>query len=759
MAHVTKATLLGSNPVHAGDSPGGGANSKFMSHGEGAEAQYFNRAFAALADNIDNILAIGNFKSMVVCDASGDDTGDDQDCDYSGATALQDAITAASNGTIIFVRAGTYSGPTGAAWNITQDDLTIVGEGGRGTSPAVRIQIDSGYTIDFQGDGVHIESVQFEADTPATSMDVIFSGTNVSMKRCTIDTHRLYTNAENVSIEDVTISPYDSGLLIGSASLNCHIKNVVITAPTAPLSTDYSVSIANTSDKTVLENVYALYNTTDMYGLRIGDGAYGFTLKNCYFHIQDGKALYTVGGFEEGRFENCDFRCADGTCFEINGIIHRASFDNCYFTSNQRVLDTGATALDLGFTFENCQLKNTASAWHSYQPIRVMGARNPEESSTGYAPYFKNCVFFDRYSKGADIANAPGTTGTPSSTFPVFQLEGCRAENITFDRTGISWVIFDGEWISLHACIIDGLKVIMGTGNLTPFLYDDPSSANGLINIYASKISNILIGDRFGWATQTGGRTSWDQPLIFAAGKNYTSTSVDQLYGKTVLDGVFINSETAGANRWIVEDAAYKALALHCANDVMVKNLVWSEDNILGYMGAYSNDVGIVTLGDRCIFYTGEFSLSESTTTVGIPCFITLIGDGVVIRDSRLYITPLASPYFDALIGSIGSVYGTVIDGCHMVWNNAVIATSYFVDNATQYAGLRLTNCYLYSGSTSGNNTFLNLHDDSRAILVGNHFQASSGNPPGFVGGLDAKPATFSELNTAIAAGTPAIFE
>lgn len=55
MAFRSRATLLSTLPIDAGDTPGYPAGTRFVFNGEDAEAEHFNRAFGALAENTDDL--------------------------------------------------------------------------------------------------------------------------------------------------------------------------------------------------------------------------------------------------------------------------------------------------------------------------------------------------------------------------------------------------------------------------------------------------------------------------------------------------------------------------------------------------------------------------------------------------------------------------------------------------------------------------------------------------------------------------------
>ena len=210
MTYRNRTTLQGSVPADTSDTPGGGVGCRFVTY-ENATAENLNRPHYALAENTDHLYARDEF---VVCGPSAADG-----VDYSGASAVEDALTAGEKK--ILVLDGTYT---------FSASVTLSAEG-----TVIRGESESGVTLDFSGGSYSLnlgaDNVTLENLTLSFSSGYGISASSVGdgsiIRRCTVNGNLVLTNVNNIQIVDSSFTASGSKTFsFSNASALCEFVSV-----------------------------------------------------------------------------------------------------------------------------------------------------------------------------------------------------------------------------------------------------------------------------------------------------------------------------------------------------------------------------------------------------------------------------------------------------------------------------------------------------------------------------------------------------
>jgi hypothetical protein len=675
MPYRTLATLQDTCAADTGDTPTKAAGCKFLGQSEEATTENDNRAHRALAENDEYLIAQMTHKSFYILDPGGTDTGDDQDCDFSGATALQDALTAHTDDVTLFLRGGAYVLPTGADYLISGANITLIGTGAKdGTTPPV-ITVDSTYDLDITGDNFKMSGVRVAPSVAAATMKVYFSSCeNPDVRSCVIDNMSLDvgTGVAGGVFENIVCGGYDRSLNVFGA------QNVVLNSITVRHSSSPGVGVANvTFDGPDHLTVNGLDIEAGTPAVQVGCKIGTNTINQCTFNSMDiytgdDVALQWTGTFSHSRdvFNGCTFVCGEATAFEIDDDLDLTAvvFHGCEFQSERSLFDSEGSfgaAKDLQLSFRDCTFENTSSVWY-VEPVFVF----TNSAVRGRCSTLDDCVIKDTRSKNSTAAGDPGV-GSGGSQVDLVELEGVAARGITFDRDGVTWAVQDGSWVKITDCAVDTLRILTGTLSNEEWEFSGPG--DGLIEVYWSKVTDIFLGPTL--------RGEWTKPVLYMKGRLYDEDNPDDMNTQCVVDGLQIVNTTASGD-WQMVALDVSPLFAYLSDKCTLRHLTFHDDSHLedwdqGGAGAGGDGLTetLFLIGDDCVLEMCDIHL-DCSAYGEVDKIVTMSGQRSVVRNNKFFVEPDTTNFKpDAVIwGTASTIMGCLVEG-NIITHSGALST------------------------------------------------------------------------------------
>jgi len=455
MSFSTAATLLDTCEAFGTDTPTKAAGCRFIGQSEPGVSAAVNRALVALAENDEYLVANMTHKSWVVCDVAGAASGNDQDCDYAGATAIQDALDALGDNTMLFVRSGTYTLFEQGSSNeldITQDHVRIVGVG-----HGVVFEIGTGDNLECTGDNIAIENVSF--DWVGGTSVVRALGSYFRMSDCDLNLVYLFLGGDNLTVERTHITNDSYCLRIDGSWIevtNCHFEGTrTATGIGEPVVGIYDSHHVTVKDCKV---VPTSPTTATQVGLSVIDLTYDITFLNC--HFQGGlNPAFTYGSdhatnLTSASFIGCTFQNTPAKATELEyGPV---------------MPNTVNTFQLVQLSFSDCRIETLGSTWYA-GPFCQLIAEEPLE--VGYehqkvASYItlNNVWFEDHWAKGYDGTDDPPADASGASVVSVLNLYGVSGRAVTFEREPDYNTQNCASWLDMKRCTLADLRVNYDVG-------------------------------------------------------------------------------------------------------------------------------------------------------------------------------------------------------------------------------------------------------------------------------------------------------
>lgn len=717
-------------PASTSNPSGTAATCRFLADGDTANASTLNRPNYALGENTDYLAA----KVQQFVTAGPADSG----ADYEGTSAVVDAVTdiiSDGNPATLYVLNGSYEGPSGSAWGISQQGLTIIGEG---AGSDVIFLIDEGFPVQLTGNDITIENVQFDVSGATSSTAIQFYCFRSTLRHVFVkDMHIDFATGGNNRVEDIAAFPHTNAVTCSGSDNSC-VRNLRIYTPSSS-ATEALIDISSPSIGLTFDNIY-YDGGVGIRGIQISADCRQLTFKNILMEVGDVEGLYLSGSLNSCSFENCTFKSGDGYALLIDNTIDTCSLANCVFQSDTQLVSAGtdASPLHLGISFYRCKFVNSAIDWYELPAMEVCGWQFPKSGEhSDRSPYFEDCYLYDIWSKSADTGGvAPGTLVVPTSTFAPFHFRGCTMKNMVISRDGISYVIFDNSWLHMYGCDAKGLKVLQDTATPSVHTFNSASTTYGLLLFGGgSKIENLEVGTVFGG--------TYEVPIIYTTSTSSYVFSTTQPQ-RTVLDGVHISSFTASS--WVRGDTR-EALMLEMSTGSDVRGFTCGDDSDFGDMSAQSNGPALILIsGLYCTLSNSLISVTHNSGTKGIPYVVIVSGPGCYLNNNRIVLDPTSSTFQDIIqVTSNGD--GLVINDCFIRLDGDMVSGSHLIagDSAE---GIRIKGCQLVADDTVLNQVYIDLGaSDAYAAINGNILQTTNGASVPTITAGDSVPTAFSDTN------------
>lgn len=596
-------------------------------------------------------LDAASLKSVYVLDATGAEAAD-----YSGSSALQDAITDLGSDCTLFLRSGTYELPAGADYDITADNIVIIGE----SEDTTIIEIDDGYDVILTGNSLHFKNIKFTIDGGATSVtNVDLAGDRCELKNCTLTDMTIKIEGDYNKVTDCICGGFRQGFVMFSAT-KTYISNVVISEPSSPSSSFPLISLEQCSD-CHFDGVISNSSSSACPGVWFEGSPEQsrITFKECCIRVGDDAALeFYQGSLKDLLFESCRFESQDGKGLHINATktFDNISFIGCTFRSLGTVLESEIllTAKIANITFQRCNFENSNSSYYD-GPVLSMNV-NLEESIIESVSRcnFIDCRIIDTKSKGCTTVADPGTTEVPTDVVGVVALVGVHVENLIVDRQGITYDIQDSPWVKLTDCIVNGLTIRYDCDSGNVFSYDDNS--DGLIEVLDNSVlKNLVVRGPLGLGCDS--TNGWARPLLYIKGKRTYGITDLRSGAIAVVDGVEIKQTTT--DEWY----AISTLIANIDDFATLRRLTVGDTMEFSKSGGYNKVTGrLIELSGMCSKLEDCFiSLTDGSTNGGLLKYVIYSygSSPCEIINNKIYLDdPTVSTInLDAVVYFFGSSY------------------------------------------------------------------------------------------------------
>ena len=511
--------------------------------------------------------------------------------DFIGTSALEDALDHAisiGGNTTLFCRPGSYV--FSAAYDISQDNIKIVGEGG------VNLDFQSGaYDLTVSGDGVCFTDCTLLFSTSGGS-GIRWDGDRGKMDHCDVSFGELDVTGDHFSADTVdcqSTAGVSNGLILNGVSYTT-LRNCEF---------DVALGKALSVETAVCDRLVA---------------------ENCIFKSDDLACFDVQIDLEYSKFTSCRFESEDATCFNLADTLRRSSFHSCEFSAQDGLaLYVGRSDFYL-VEFHNCRFESVPGTLTSsgivdcYLPT---GYPSAITQSSSQSVGFYNCEFTDdtatvRYQNPA-VRLVSVLADSAEQMF--IKMENCSLRSDACgcnDGAGGEEVGFEMMGVMLHNSAINGANQadMYEDGPMFRFyncrldvvqLWVAASVTNAAV--YSDGVCEVLAGTEAHDLKIIGGFLENNRPLLHIEGDGLHQAMPPLAGRAAVVDGLEVMNY--GIAHWTNAQFG-EPLVVRMGVQSVLRRFIWDWNNVAGVNG---------------------------TSSIQPQCLVRVTGDDVEISQCEIY--------------------------------------------------------------------------------------------------------------------------
>lgn len=657
------------------------------------------------------------FKSAYVLDANS--TGP---CDFSGATALQDALAAAGQRCTLFLRPGTYNLAEvgGGELNINQNEVHIIGSG-RDTANGTKLVVDSGsaHDLTLAGDNILLENLCIVAAAPGQNVNIA-SAQNACLRNCYLEyLGVIVTSSFEGRMERVEIASDDQTLLSIATGRwkfdQCYFGSGGSTGTDPIVFIDGADYLSFTSCRLLQGATAGLQPALEIaHGdmLSFDDCLISSKLAPAFVY---GEA--TITSKIQASFSSCEFKN------EPSNTVGSSFGPIMPKTVNIRQAAR--------MTFNNCYVYTDNTATEYYQgPFVQLLARSAIDAADDLNTDLEgkitlnNVKFRDVACKGVLATDnpSPPTTITGSGYRATMWFFGVSGTSVVYDRDAVEYDLQEAPWIDMDGASINELQLVYGV-NQQPYQMDTGITPQPMIicNEGSTVVDLSVVGFMGKGSTATSG--DWKRPLLDVRGTLSSSpspTAAEPGYSK--VDGLAIRQlDDPGGSEPYEWEFSHDAM-VYVTNGTL-ERFNWATLNKLCYTGATLTCLVRLDASGRLSRSSIQHADGTGGASYGglLQSVVRLYGNKAAVDDNSIWVE---DPNL-ATVGMVNLIYASSVDGCQIEGND--IETPVSIPSGTgamvQFVGLsygnRIANNRMKGTHASGTPNFIDFSSDFN-IVVGN---------------------------------------
>jgi len=664
--------------------------------------------------------------------------------DFVGTTAVQDALAAVGDNSVLFVRAGSYDlavAGGGAQLDITQSRVHIIGEGA--DAGGTEFVVASTEHLYVTGSRVTIEGVQVTFTSGGSYVRV--EGNDFHLKNSYLYYVYLFIvpGADRARIEDVKIDTNIYGIRL--AADFCYVSqcNITMNGDSPATKGNPGLYVA-TCSYARFEDVQVLRSgtTCDQVALELNIDARDASFVNCDFV----SGVYPAMVY--GQYQGTPPYSPPNTPIS-------AHFENCLFSNYAYDPPDGdgfgpvmpanqGIPQFVRFSFTHCRFKTDSSAWYPGPFVELL-ARHPHDkegwtTQTGEAGItLNNCYFYDNWCKGYDGTVDPPGDASGATPCSVLSFDGVTGQGVIFERHP-DYDVLCSPWVDAVRTDIVGLRVVYDV-DVRPCDTNVAAADGALVRIGKQcRIQKLRVTGNMGHGSEIAGG-EWKRPVL----NLYASGVVVE--GQSEVDDFRIEQkENTDVDPYPVNWEFNPGTTVVRVSTAILRRFRW-DSGTSTHRNSLSDTIAtqsIIRLDDYGVLEDARISHSDYGKL--LTYVIELSGPGSEIRQSYISLSQPAAAAVNmtAMIAELAaSSYSKVIGNRLFSYSN-IPTSGVIVDVSGSGADKMVSNNNIYVISTVSSNLidFGGSVGDDDNVCVGNIVHNGSSGVP------DIRPNTVVGYNT-----------
>lgn len=656
--------------------------------------------------------------------------------DFVGASAIQDALDAVGNDSVLFVRAGTYdlAAVGGGALTISQSRVRIIGEGADSLiTNGVLLRLGAGESLTISGSGVEFENVGITY-TSGGGSNVRVESSDFRMSGCVLNFVYLYLvpGADRAFVEKTKVENNVYGMNI-AADYGFFVGCEIIMAGTGGSKGNPGLQIANSQFVSFVNCRIRRESTVDcsQVALELLHGNKEITFTNCEFASAQFPSLLYGGASVDvptsARFVGCRFS---------NRPLNSSGYG--YGPVIPRVVNVGQC---VRLEFSSCRFETISTAWYPGPFVQLLSRHPHDQEAWTTDPgesliTLSNCYFKDNYCQGYTGTTDPPGDASGASVLPILQLNGVTGQGLIFERA-CPYDVLCSPWVDTERTNIADLRVVYKITE-RPCDTNIATPNGGLIRIgERSKIQKLRLTGNMGHGSELA-NGEWQRPVL----NLFSGGVVTQ--GETEVDDFRIEQETnTDIDPYPVNWEFAATTTVVRVSYAMLRRFRWNTSTST-HRNSLSDavaTVSLVRLDDYGILK--EARLGHSDNGKLLTYLVELSGVGSEVRDSYLTVSQPLSVNMTAVIAELASSSYLKILGNVVNCTSNLPTSNIVIDVSNSGADKMVSNnsIYVISGLTANLIDFGGSAGDDDNVCVGNIVHSSSGTP-------DIRPNTIVGYST-----------